>query len=405
MPSAITYSQATGIKLLWSLTILLATVGIASAQNYPIKSEVGLSQDLYSGNIVLVVKDLELNLNSIRVNGYYFNSGEYYSTMSDRILVVSVADQLNQKPRMGGIATNSSFNLKGGQRRDFWIDVPRETAHVSFGLIINSSSREHELQLGDGYSGSFNELDLRGSLERAFRQELDGIIASIQREEYDRISRLYFQSPADISLATSTLDEMANKFGYSSFFYGNPELVRLLDSTQTAIESSGTNSMDWRRVNELDAMSRRVRGHSLTQNKNSDSGAIIGVLLLVVFGVVIIVATILERNPSGTRNRISNPRKPYTGTRRESVNGEKQVPPSGPRQREAVPPSVSLALEFFDLELPVSESELKSVYRKSMQQYHPDRVASLGEELQELAAKRAKTINEAYSLIKEYLGY
>ena len=39
-------------------------------------------------------------------------------------------------------------------------------------------------------------------------------------------------------------------------------------------------------------------------------------------------------------------------------------------------------------------------YRKLMRQYHPDRVATLGAELQELAERKAKQINAAYEEAK-----
>jgi len=50
----------------------------------------------------------------------------------------------------------------------------------------------------------------------------------------------------------------------------------------------------------------------------------------------------------------------------------------------------------------VSDKELQSAYRKRLHEYHPDKVASLGAELQELAEAKTKQINEAYTLIVEY---
>ena len=43
-----------------------------------------------------------------------------------------------------------------------------------------------------------------------------------------------------------------------------------------------------------------------------------------------------------------------------------------------------------------SADEIKAAYRKQMEQYHPDRVAHLGEELRNLAEDRTKEINAAY---------
>lgn len=44
--------------------------------------------------------------------------------------------------------------------------------------------------------------------------------------------------------------------------------------------------------------------------------------------------------------------------------------------------------------------EVRAAYRKKIRQYHPDRVAGLGEKLQEVATEESKTINKAYSTLK-----
>jgi hypothetical protein len=51
-----------------------------------------------------------------------------------------------------------------------------------------------------------------------------------------------------------------------------------------------------------------------------------------------------------------------------------------------------------------TEAEIKKAYRRLMSQYHPDRVASLGEDLQRAAAEKAKSINEAYMIIERRRG-
>jgi DnaJ like chaperone protein len=44
--------------------------------------------------------------------------------------------------------------------------------------------------------------------------------------------------------------------------------------------------------------------------------------------------------------------------------------------------------------------EIKRSYKKLMSQYHPDKVASLSQQLQKEAAEKAKAINEAYQIIE-----
>ncbi|WP_083823003.1 J domain-containing protein [Actimicrobium sp. CCI2.3] len=44
-----------------------------------------------------------------------------------------------------------------------------------------------------------------------------------------------------------------------------------------------------------------------------------------------------------------------------------------------------------------SLDEVKTAYRSLIRQYHPDKVATLGQELRELAERKSKVINQAYS--------
>ena len=44
-----------------------------------------------------------------------------------------------------------------------------------------------------------------------------------------------------------------------------------------------------------------------------------------------------------------------------------------------------------------SREEIRAAYRREMSKYHPDKVAGLGVELQELANLKAQAINRAYN--------
>jgi hypothetical protein len=52
-----------------------------------------------------------------------------------------------------------------------------------------------------------------------------------------------------------------------------------------------------------------------------------------------------------------------------------------------------------------SEDEIKKAYRNLMRQYHPDKVATLGADLQAAASKKAKEINEAYHIVERRRGF
>ena len=45
--------------------------------------------------------------------------------------------------------------------------------------------------------------------------------------------------------------------------------------------------------------------------------------------------------------------------------------------------------------------EIKPSYRKLIAQYHPDRVAAMGEEIREVAEKKAKEINRCLRLLSK----
>jgi CheY-like chemotaxis protein len=47
-----------------------------------------------------------------------------------------------------------------------------------------------------------------------------------------------------------------------------------------------------------------------------------------------------------------------------------------------------------------TQEEIKRAYRRMAAEYHPDKTAHLGREIQELAYKKMKSINEAYELLK-----
>ena len=76
----------------------------------------------------------------------------------------------------------------------------------------------------------------------------------------------------------------------------------------------------------------------------------------------------------------------------------KPASPSAP-PRPAVPPQPVFAPAWPRvLELPAEASldEIREAYRRRMSQYHPDKVASLGRELRELAEAKSKEISVAY---------
>ena len=56
------------------------------------------------------------------------------------------------------------------------------------------------------------------------------------------------------------------------------------------------------------------------------------------------------------------------------------------------------------LEEPFEIEDIKKTYRKIIAQYHPDRVTAMGPEIQEVAEKKAKEINQAYEHLRKSLN-
>ena len=76
----------------------------------------------------------------------------------------------------------------------------------------------------------------------------------------------------------------------------------------------------------------------------------------------------------------------------------KPAPPKAPLQPAPPPPAGFAPGWTRVLELPADASidEIREAYRRLMSQYHPDKVASLGRELRELAETKSKDISVAY---------
>jgi hypothetical protein len=74
---------------------------------------------------------------------------------------------------------------------------------------------------------------------------------------------------------------------------------------------------------------------------------------------------------------------------------EQRVPP--PRPPAAAPAADPWAILGIRPGAPIEE--VKRAYRRRMAEYHPDKVASLGVELRELAERKSREINSAYAAL------
>ena len=60
--------------------------------------------------------------------------------------------------------------------------------------------------------------------------------------------------------------------------------------------------------------------------------------------------------------------------------------------------------EILDVPAGSDFDAIKAAYQNKIRQYHPDKVADMGPEVQEVAEKHAQEINEAYDILKKKFG-
>jgi DnaJ-domain-containing protein 1 len=80
-------------------------------------------------------------------------------------------------------------------------------------------------------------------------------------------------------------------------------------------------------------------------------------------------------------------------------------PAAGPQFREAPPSQPSSRAEpspydILGVRQAASPLEIRTAYQSLVKQYHPDRVASMPAEFQEVAERKTKEINAAYTSLK-----
>lgn len=86
----------------------------------------------------------------------------------------------------------------------------------------------------------------------------------------------------------------------------------------------------------------------------------------------------------------------YQAPPNENDNNHQQGGPHGSGEPGASPPPPRTPYEILGVSPDADQAEIKAAYRRMANQYHPDKVAHLGKEFQELAEQRFKEIQEAY---------
>ena len=90
----------------------------------------------------------------------------------------------------------------------------------------------------------------------------------------------------------------------------------------------------------------------------------------------------------------------YVARATQESGGQHQRERSSRAQAEA-PKSSFDPYEVLSIDSSASEDEIRAAYRTRMHEYHPDKVAHLGEELQKVAHRKAIEIQRAYEQLRK----
>jgi DnaJ-domain-containing protein 1 len=121
--------------------------------------------------------------------------------------------------------------------------------------------------------------------------------------------------------------------------------------------------------------------------------------VIVVCGLVgfIVVNAVIDARRARVegQQKADDAKKPNGGTKKDEDARTRQ------RQTEDKQSPPRSWWETLNVGKDASPDQIKSAFRKEISKYHPDRVEGLGIELRELADRKAKEVNQAYTLAKE----
>jgi hypothetical protein len=104
--------------------------------------------------------------------------------------------------------------------------------------------------------------------------------------------------------------------------------------------------------------------------------------------------------PGGRPNRSSNRARESEESPNRGASGRTQA---GAEEKErSSPPD---PYEVLGIAPDAAPEEVRAAYRRESQRYHPDKVAHLGEEFQQLAHEKFKEIQRAYEILRARGGW
>jgi len=97
---------------------------------------------------------------------------------------------------------------------------------------------------------------------------------------------------------------------------------------------------------------------------------------------------------------LNNPKKKEN--KKHNTHNNKQENNSNSRKN---PIDLNSAYSILGVDKNANIDLIKSAYKNKIKEYHPDKVGSMGKEIQELAKSKTQEINFAYQLIKQKKGF
>lgn len=64
--------------------------------------------------------------------------------------------------------------------------------------------------------------------------------------------------------------------------------------------------------------------------------------------------------------------------------------------------SFEMSFEILEIEYPANQDQIKQAYKVKISEYHPDKVALLGEKLKQVAEYESRRINAAYRILRDF---
>ena len=87
---------------------------------------------------------------------------------------------------------------------------------------------------------------------------------------------------------------------------------------------------------------------------------------------------------------------------RERMQGSRRTASGGPRPEDLTADFSAMdPYALLEVSPTASPDEVKSAYKRAVSRYHPDKVAHLGKEFQELAHKKLLAIQQAYETLQK----